>query len=196
MANIEKLVCTWNYGTGAPGYTTFFVSAAQAASFQPRLVTFWTAVAPYLATAFSVVVPPNGEVIDETTGKMVNVWSGPTQVTVTGTAAAAWASTSGALVRWDTGRFANGRKVRGRTFIVPIVSSAYSSGTISTTVANAINAAATTLWNAAPGVMVVWTRPKYDHSTNPPTLKTPGISYPVNSATTPTKVTYLSSRRD
>jgi hypothetical protein len=196
MANIDKLVVSWNFSGIPSGSSVFYTSASQGSSFQPRLVTFFTAIESYFPTAIGWTIPNNGETLDETTGKQVNVWSGGTTSTLAGTGTGAWSQVSGALIRWQTGQFANGRKIRGRTFLVPIGSANYSAGTISATTANAINAAATTLWSALPGQLVVYSRPVYDNTVKPPTLTRAGFSHPVNGSAVPTAVTYLSSRRD
>jgi hypothetical protein len=197
MANIDKIVVTWNGFIGAPGYTVLYASASQGQSLQSQVVSMFQSFAAYFnpAVVFSVAV--NGPTIDEATGKMVNAWTGGGVNSIPGTATAqAYSSTSGALVRFETGRFQNGRRVRGRMFLVPIAANTYSqTGTITPSVANAIKAAADKLLTL-PGQLVVYSRPIYDNSTSPPTLKRPGSSFPVTSTTCPTKVTYLSSRRD
>lgn len=197
MANIDKIVVTWNGFVGAPGYSVLYASASQGASLQGQVVSMFQSLAAYFNPIVSWNVAINGPTLDEATGKQVNAWSGGQVNTIPGTATGqAFASTSGALIRMETGQFANGRRIRGRLFLVPIAANTYfTNGNLSTTVANAIKAAADKLLTL-PGQLVVYSRPVYDHSTTPPTLKRPGLSHSVISMTCPTKVTYLSSRRD
>lgn len=191
---IQKIVCTWSGFTGSPGYTTLYWSAAQASLMQPGVVTFFDGIKQFLPTAFSVVIPNNGTELDEATGKTTNIWSSGTTTTIVGTATGAWAAPSGGLVRWETGRFLRGKRVRGRTFIVPLGSGFYSSGTLTTTCANGINTAADGL--RGKGALQVWSRPIMDHTVNPPVVKTPGQAFPVTSNACPTKVVILTARRD
>lgn len=196
MPNLDQIVCTWDGVKGPPGYSTFYVSPAQGPSFQPRLVTFWAAIAPYLHTSIKITVPNSGRTIDDATGDLVNAWTGGTVTTTAGTNTGGWGSVSGPMIRWETGRIADSHRVRGRTFIVPITVNSYSTtGEVAATTITAIKAAADALLPPG-GVLVVWHRPKYDHSTKPPTLVRPGTNFPVVSTTVPTKVVYLSRRRD
>lgn len=197
MANIDKIVVTWNGWAGAPGYTVLYASASQGASLQGQVVSMFQSFAAYFSPVVSWSVAVNGPTIDEATGKQVNAWSGGQVNTIPGTATAqAWSAVAGALVRFETGQFANGRRIRGRMFLVPIAANTYSqTGTITSSVANAIKAAADKLLTL-PGQLVVYSRPVYNNATTPPTLVRPGLSHPVISTTCPTKVTYMSSRRD
>jgi hypothetical protein len=188
---VQKIVCTWSGFTGSPGYTTFYWSAAQASLMQPGVVTFFDGVKQYLATALQVSIPNNGTEIDEASGKTTGVWTAGSTTAITGTAAGAWAGPSGAVVRWETGRFLRGKRVRGRTFLVPLTSSVYSSGTLSTTVANAINLAADGL--RGKGALQVWSRPIH---LSDGSVGTDGQAFPVTANTCPTKVAVLTQRRD
>lgn len=196
MANIDKIVCAWTGFTGAPGYTALYFSAAQGPVMQPKVVTFWQSVASFLPTGVQVNVPTTGATLDETNGQQVGVWSGGAPGAVPGTGGSSYSSVSGGLIRLDTGQFRRSRKVRGRVFIVPLYASAYATnGVIVQSVANSIKAAADAL-NSTNGQWVVWHRPLMDYTVKPPTLKVPGEHFAITSTTVPTKVTYLSSRRD
>lgn len=194
---LNKLVVTWSSFVGAPGYSVFYMlpSASQA-----PFGTFFGALAPYLPLNLVTTVPNNGEVIDETTGKMTNVWSNGTQVATTGTGGSAYAPSNGALVRWGTGTFRNGRRVLGHTFLVPLSTSAYAAGGIlASSTANAIQAAADTLRSSLGVSLVVYNRPVYKKAPvegDPPTLVRQGAYAPVTFTAVPTKAATLTPRRD
>lgn len=197
MPNIDKLVATWAGFSGSPGYTSFYFSAAQGPSMQPKVVAFFQAIAPYITPNVTVTVPASGVTIDASTGQEVNAWSGGSSTLVTGTHTnLTFAPELGAMVRMETGQFRRGRRVRGRLFLVPISMGNFTAqGVLTTTAANAINAAATAL-NSLQGQWIVWHRPLKDYSVKPPTLKETGEALPITSTTCPLKSTYLSSRRD
>lgn len=196
MANLDRLICDWSNFTGAPGYTSFTFSTSQGPSMQPKVITFFQALLTYLPTGYKVHIPNGGPTVDETNGQLVNTWVGGTDTTLTATGAGTFGPLSGAIVKWDTGRIADGHHVRGRTFIVPLVDSTHSTqGLIGSATTTAIHNAASALYSLG-GQLVVWHRPKFNQATTPPTLIRPGIAYPVVSDTVPAKLAYLSSRRD
>jgi hypothetical protein len=196
VANIEKCVLTWTGFTGAPGYTVLYFKAGSANSSQSALKTFIVTVAQYIPSAITISFPAGGDVIDEATGKAVNTWSTTQQSAAVGTAATTWVSMAGAQTRWETGAFANGHRVRGRTFWVPLAIGNFTQGLVTAACANGINSAATSYLGGISFAQLVWHRPVYDHSVKPPVLTRPGLGYPVASAVTPTKAVYLSERRD
>lgn len=193
--SIQKLVCTWTYGAGSPGYSVFYATGQAGA--QMLFSPFWQAVAPYLPPSVSINTPNTGDVIDETTGKKTGTWGTGVVTNTVGTAVAAYAAPCGGRINWSTNAFVNGHKVAGKTYLVPLGSANYSTtGTISSACSNSINAAAVSLYQNSGGALVIWHRPVYDLSTKPPTLKTPGSVHPIVGAATPTKVSVLTSRRD
>ena len=195
---IAKIITNWTGLPGGPGFTIVYVNST-AASPNP-MQAFWAAVAGYLPSSITVTVPNSGPLIDETTGKQVNVWTNGTQVATVGTGTNTFAPQSGAQVKWTTGAWQNGRRVVGRMYVVPISTVHYGTGgVVSTTVANAINAAATTMISSYTGNLLVWTRPIYKKAPvegDPPVLVRQGSIHAVSTATTPTKPATLTGRRD
>ena len=192
---LEKLVCVWSGFTGAPGYSIFY--ATQGGGAQNTFNAFWTGIKPYLNAGTSIHIPNTGDVIDPANGKKTGVWGSGSASDVTGTVAGGFAPQAGAVVRWNTAAFINGKGVRGRTFLVPLAALSFSStGLITTTVAAAIQAAAQSLITTNGNAMQVWHRPHYDLSVKPPVLVTPGSAVPMTTATVPTKAATLNSRRD
>lgn len=192
---IGKAVVTWSGFTGSPGYSTFYFSNAQEAVFQPGLVTFFDGIKTQFPAAISFSIPNAGMKLDEATGETVGTWQAGTTTTINGTnATGAWASTSGAVCRWDTAQFRRGHRVRGRAFLVPLATPCYTTGTLTTTCANTIQTAGTGLLGKS---LVVWHRPLLTKNADGTTsVKEAGEALAPTTCVVPTKVAYLSQRRD
>jgi hypothetical protein len=195
---IAKHVCTWTGFTGQPGYSVFYQNNSVG---NPNpLQTFWAAIALYFPPVVTITTPATGELIDETTGKMTGVWGAGVQSAVVGTGLTSYVPNAGAQIKWGTGNFRNGRRVWGRTFLVPFAASQFGTGgVIASTATAAIQTAASTLITSFAGSMVIWTRPVYKPGAlpdDPPVLVRAGALNPVVSATVPSKPATLSARRD
>jgi hypothetical protein len=84
---------------------------------------------------------------------------------LSGTATGAYAGNAGAVVHWLTSLIVGTRRVRGRTFLVPMIGSAFeSNGSLTSTALNTINNAAAALITAVGTGMVVWSRPVVAHT--------------------------------
>lgn len=195
MANIEQLVCTWSGWPGAPGYSVFYGS--QGGGAQATFNAFWTSLKPYLPSVVTITIPNTGKVFDEATGQTQPPWTSGTTTTVVGTAATSFSAVSGALIQWYTNVYDRGHRIKGRTFLVPIASSAYhTSGILGDAPKAAIAAAADTLWRQNGTSLKVWHRPVYTGTPPNRVLKYPGFAYPITSSNCASKVTYLRRRRD
>lgn len=137
----------------------------------------------------SVTIPGTGDVLEDTTGRLTDVWSAAGGGTVMGNGGTgACAKGVGAVINWKTGAIVNGRRLRGRTFIVPI--NAGSMGNDGNIEGNTM-VALQTLANAlqASGPLAVWHRPTTKGGVD-------GTSAGVVANVVKNKVAYLSSRRD
>lgn len=87
-----------------------------------RMQAWATSVKSLLPNVVSLNVQAETEEINEETGNLIGVWTSTTPTTQTGTAAAGqgWAAAAGAVVSWSTPSVRNNRRVRGRTFVVPV----------------------------------------------------------------------------
>jgi hypothetical protein len=141
-----------------------------------------------LSTGVTITVPDTGEKIEDTTGVLDSVWSSTTPAPVVGAAGGVVAGGVGACITWKTGGIIDGRRLRGRTFIVPLSSTAYeANGTLTTAALTALNAFGTAM--LASGPLAVWHRPTSEAAAD-------GNSYGVVSFSVRDKVAFLSSRRD
>lgn len=194
----------WAGTTGGPGLTQMCIatmenwtvpidSAGQTAVDAVR--TFWNSIAGLLPNELTLTVSPQIDQYDTLTGDLEFTMVVATPpLPVLGTSAAIYAGGAGAKVTWETGVIANGRRVRGSTFIVPIGSNAYTTtGTITGAAQTTINNAASTLRTALEPRLTnlgVWSRPK----TVP--VPTSGAFNEVTSGLASSKTAILRSRRD
>lgn len=159
---VARVRCSWQNWPGAPGVSTFYGDDDITQATVDSIRTFFQALVTLLPTGLTINVPSSGDIIDQSSGTLTGVWSvGSTPATVTGAGAGAYAGNAGAVVHWLTDAIVAGRRTRGRTFLVPLVGSAFdTSGSLSTTAHTAITNAAAALVSANPGLLNVWRRPK------------------------------------
>lgn len=171
---------------GAPYLSTMYFTGDDDASGALDAVTavgvFWGAVDALMdsevtwATEAEVVVMSNDGTI---TGSF-----SVTPVTGAGALAAEQLPLAAqGLVRWATGQYVNGRRLRGRTFIPGLVEASNNNGRLVAASATVISNAAAALIATGTVDLAVWSR---THST----------SFPVTSATVWTEFATLRSRRD
>lgn len=95
-------------------------------------------------------------------GTLLGVYPVTAPAAVAATGAGSYAAGTGAMVRHTTGVVLGGRRIQGRTFIVPLISSNYSTlGTISGATITTLNGAFTTLRTTTSGFgtpLSVWSR--------------------------------------
>ena len=110
------------------------------------------------------------EEIDSNNGALLQVWTAPTQAVHNGTAAAAagWAAAAGAVISWSTGIVHRKRRIRGRTFIVPLSNECWDvDGTLKSVPHGTLNSAATALRQDILGIdLGVWARPSAPGATD------------------------------
>lgn len=196
MAELDQVKVVWRGLPGGDGLSVFYFTAGQAANALANLRSFFGNFTSLLPTALTLEFPGGGDVIDDGTGEAQRAWSAASPANLVGGSSAAWSAVSGAHVRWETGRFERGHRVRGRTFIVPLILAAYGNGTLASTTITTLKTAADSLVTISNQTFMVWHRPLKDYSVKPPILKEPGASFPITSTVVPTKVVYMRRRRD
>jgi hypothetical protein len=181
---MNRVRVVWSGLGGLPGLSTFYMDTAT--SDPTAIRTFFDAIKTQFPSPLTWQVENSGDKVNEINGEIVGSWAGPAQTVVSGISAAAYSAPSGAIVRWITGAVVDGRRPTGRTFLVPLLSSAYdSSGTLSSTAVTTIQGAATALVSAL--ALKVWHRPK---------AGTGGQALVITSALVPDKAYVLRRRRD
>jgi hypothetical protein len=166
---------------------TFYLSTA-VTDFSP-IRTFLNGCLAYVPNALSFVFPSSVDQFDETDGQLTGTLGLTPLTTLTSAAAAGpYAGSAGALVRWVTGSFVGGRRVQGRTYLVPLRNSAFANdGSLDSTALSTIQTAAAAMVTAFGADLKVWHRPS-PGGTN-------GAAYTVNSATVPDLAVVMRSRR-
>lgn len=185
MATLDRYRVTWTGATGLPGLSIFYTSTGANAG--ADLVTFFGSIKDRFPVGTSWDIPNEGDTIDDTTGTLTGGWTGSGGGTVSSSASsAAYAAGVGAFINWNTTAVINGRRLRGRTFLCPLLASQYDTdGTLSTGFRTALGSAAAAL--AAGADFRVWHRPAPGGGS--------GSSSVIINGSSPDRVTSLRSRR-
>ena len=191
MANIQEIRVAMSGLDGGPGVAVFYApdldSTAVAA-----LVTFFNAIKNLLPNGTSWQVPGSGDLIDETNGELKGTWTQSGASTLSSTATvAAYASGVGACIQWQTAGIVHKRRVKGKTFIVPLLAAGYdNNGTILGTTVTTLQNAANTLVSTSN--LQIWSRPFKGTPTNP---QRSGAAYEVTAGLVLDRVARLRSRQ-
>lgn len=191
---ITRITAVWTGFRGAPGYSNFYfggepADASAAEECATAVRTFFTNISAALPESIRIGVQGTAEIIDEANGQITGQVDFDAPNGAAGGGGADYSAASGAVVNWNTAGYRNGRRIRGRTFLVPLSSISYDGQ------GDLDNTALTTLRNAA-GVLaggttampfVVWSRPVGGAG---------GSAEPVTGATVPDLGAILRSRRD
>lgn len=195
MPLIYRYKMLWSLPTGGPGVSTMFafpdtteqVFADAVRAFFSDILNVATAhdMLPAGAAIQGDAIVDNIEVTDGLLASSVPIT--PPAV-ITGTGSGNYSAPSGAVVTWLTGLVHQGRRVRGRTFFVPLASTAFdSTGTLATSFLNQARTAATA-YVASAANPCIWARP------DPGT--TNGAAFTIAAGTVLDKAAVLTSRRD
>lgn len=191
---IHRVLARWSGFPGAPGYSSFhfsgFTGGADANQVRLRVRGFFNEVNYLFPGDVSVEIDNTVEVLDEATGVLQDYADDDQDMTITAAGSGnSYAGPSGAVVNWLTNTVNNGRRVRGRTFIVPIGANMYDSdGTLSSeALANLRDGADALLDGDFNSEFVVWSRPRNGAG---------GVAAPVTGYRVPDMAAVLRSRRD
>lgn len=187
MPNLVRVRTEWNGSpVVGPGVSTFYFAEAHT-GFVADVAAFFAALITLVPTGVTFTTQNTGDLIDVATGELSGTWTDGTTATAISSGSGAYALGVGARVRWATSGIRNGRRVRGSTFIVPLIAGAYdTAGTLSTPTLNTISTAANALFTGSTPEQRVYSRPA-------PGLA--GQSNTVVGLTVPDKVSWLRSRR-
>lgn len=179
------------------GWSYFYTSTA--VDITGQILPLFDAIKSFFPQNMTWTVPGWYREIDEVSGQLVDVIVSiqPTGITAPASAAAI-APSQGAQIRWNTSGFPHGRRVVGRTYLVPLLVSQYGvDGRLLSNTANTINAAADALRSRAGGEMKIWHRPKtHKDAAGNVVVDRPGSAWTVASTVCPTKPVQLATRRD
>lgn len=191
---IHRVSVLWTGFHGAPGYSNFFFSGdgsgGNAEEARDRVVAFFNGMNQLLPSDVNYNVEGEVAVLDEQTGAVTDyilVELDPDGGF--GTSSGGYSAASGAVVTWNTNGVRNGRRVRGRTFIVPLGGNTYEdNGTLLASTILDIQAAAQELVGVNfDSRFGVWSRPGTSGG---------GAFYEVTGFRVPDMSAILRSRRD
>lgn len=148
----------------------------------------YTIAAGLLPNTTTITIPGGGDLLENSTGELIDVWSAPGgSHTVSSTGGGSAAGGVGACATWLTSGIERGHRVRGRTFFVPLIADSFDGdGTLTPTAMNLLNNWAASLAGSS---LAVWHRPTAKGAAD-------GNLYPVGGYRVRDKVAFLSSRRD
>jgi hypothetical protein len=200
MGRIIRIKINWTGFIGSPGYTNLYfepvpegdpITQAVVDAAHLKVQTWMIAVKAFLPTNTTITVDSQVAELDEQTGNIEAFWTIAAPTLQIGTAAGAYTAGTGVCVSWSTAGVRKGRRVRGRTFIVPLGGGTYDTdGTIQAGSLTTLRSAANALHVDSNGVrLVVYAR-------TPGAIIPDGGAYDVTGATINDKVAFLSSRRD
>lgn len=185
MALIDRLRVGITGGPIGTGVATHH--AVSGAGHQEDFAAFWTTLATSMPSEVFVTVPSDGDIIEVETGMLQNVWSEGETANLHGPASARYAAGVGVCITWLTEGIVRGHRVRGRTFVVPLVGTAYDTdGTIDPAWLSVIRGAASTLQAACGTDHVIYHRPRGESG---------GSAHGVTGWRVADRVATLSSRR-
>lgn len=198
MATIQRYRVAWTGFIGGPGVSTFY--AASGSDLMSPLQAFFTSIAIGLPTGVTIQVSGTQDLLEDTTGAATGVDSIANPPEIHGADPASYPAPTGAVVDWLTSTYSDRRRLRGRTFLVPLGGGSYQAdGSINSTNLTNIRAAAVTfLASASPGLLV-WRRPRAAvpaDGSRPAVTFRAGSSAVVTSVGVADKAAVLRSRRD
>lgn len=191
---IHRVTARWTGFIGAPGYTALHFMAgggliSDAQSSVDRARNALLNLEAILPTDVRIVMEPEVQEIDESTGVITDFINVEPGVSIGGGAVGIYSAVSGGVVNWRTNDLRFGRRIRGRTFIVPLASNTYDAdGTLTASALNALNAFGDDLVGGdLDSEFVVWSRPRDGSG---------GVAATVVQHSVPDMAAVLRSRRD
>jgi hypothetical protein len=157
-----------------------------------RVRTFWDTIKNHFPNAVKWDVQPTVSVIDVQTGALEREYVTDEQpVQVSGQGSGPYPAPSGACIVWKTATVVSGKKLSGKTYLVPVVGSSFQDdGSLIASLPTTVVAATLPLIGESTVFgeqMVVWRRPR---------AGAPGAIGPVTQGVVADKAAILRSRRD
>lgn len=155
---IDQAVVEWTGFPGAPGYSTFYAVPGSDVAFS--LAAFFENMKTWLPQNVKIQVPTSGDTLEDTTGIIESSWSTAAIPLVTGTNTQAYAAPAGIHYNWITNDFINGRRVRGKTFIVPMSSACFDNdGSLTSTIVTQVGTVGDLFMTAVEDNLLIYHRP-------------------------------------
>lgn len=199
-----RVTLRWAGFIGGPGYSNFFFAsdagfwdggiltpdaevAAQGAAL--RVADATREISPYIPSDVTFSIEPGVDVLDSDTGEIQGLVDIDSEQMGIPNGDGGYSAASGAVVNWNTAQYRNGRRVRGRTFLVPLSGNAYESdGTLTDPALGSIrDFASEIIGDGSAPAFGVWSRPRAGAG---------GVFAPVTGSSVPDMSAVLRSRRD
>lgn len=202
MATVGRVEARWENFIGAPGYSRFTfeapASAADATTITGKVRAFFNALVTLIPNGVTVQVQQAVPLYDEQTGILFDELSATTApAIVTGTAlgGASIAGGAGAMIGWKTSSIWQGRRVQGRTFLVPLAGVSEANGTLGAGAIATITTAGNGLIGPSTPAFGVWAK-KYTTNADGSKTQVDGSFFLGTAITVPDRTGILRSRRD
>lgn len=204
MSEILRVRSEWTGFNGAPGYTNLFfrdfgtdgdggstATAANATAAVERVRNFFGSLSALFPDDVTITPDTNVDVLESTTGELVDSLTSTSGGEVKGTDTGGYQAAGGAVISWRTAGIRKGRRVRGRTFLVPLAGSLFNTtGNLIPSVAQTIQTSANALMNpTGTPDLGIWARPTAPGAAD-------GAWFVVRQASVPARGSILRSRRD
>lgn len=202
--DILRITARWSGFTGGPGYSNFHFTtdggfwdggllgdSAQAAAdgAAARVTAAFGALREQLPSGVRVDLETEAEIMNSDTGEIVGFAEVEPGYALGAGGTGGWSAASGAVINWRTNDYRSGRRIRGRTFMVPMAGSAYQDdGTLSGFGRSAVQDFGAEMLEGAGGAEFgVWSRPRNGAG---------GVFATVTGYSVPDMAAVLRSRRD
>lgn len=192
--SILEITAKWSGFSGGPGYSTFHTTNAGIVTSAvdnsvTGVMTFFENIKAQLCTNTTIQVQAEVKELDPATGALVGLHTAATAGTKVGSGSPNQGpSPAGAVISWGTGGVNRGRRVRGRTFVVPMALQVFQAdGSIDNAVVAALKSAATNYRTSSAYESLIWSRPRAGAG---------GAAFPILTSNVPDMVAVLRSRRD
>lgn len=174
MVSMMRVRTVWSGFTGAPGYTNFYFrtftgseqpgaipTQAEVDAAYDKTWDFWDTFNAVFPDEVALTVDTVVDIVEDTNGELVSSLTAPPQAIIQGAATGVYSAATGGVIGWTTAEVRNGRRIRGRTFLVPLGGTSFNNtGRLDASIVPVFQGAATVL--AATGGPVqfgVWARP-------------------------------------
>jgi len=214
MTELIRIKLRWSGFVGGPGYSNFHfrdynaggdgnpIDDAYVQAAAGRVRNFFNGTKFLFPNTVTFHVENDAEIIEDTTGEMTDIRpvTGLTDVVGEAGATTGYSAAVGAVINWRTSAVRRGRRLRGRTFLVPLSSTCYeNNGTLNASCLTALQTAANGLITptANEPELGVYARPHRTKNTDGSWTTVPDGEWAfVRSATIPDMTAVLRSRRD
>lgn len=162
-----KITARWSGFAGAPGYSNFYFAGgggliSDVGQVAARVYNSFIKLQPVLPPDVEISLAPEAAILDADTGEVQSFEQLSVTSSFKGQGTGGYSGATGAVVNWRTGDVRFGRRIRGRTFIVPLAGQAYdSNGSLSTTALTAVrDFAGNLIGGDLDSELGVWSRPR------------------------------------